>query len=349
MSEKLLSENQPETYDEKDLEELDEEADLAKAKESGHRRIDPSVPSESVSKEKQMFKCSWKDCKMQLESKGLLKSHMNEHEPIFHCDVCGVDFTDVSVLKEHIGLKHDGIRWQCDVCDKEFSSEADLNTHMTAKHIEKEWNCDNCSFQASHSSELINHLKLTGHQPCQLNQNQASQITHCFTCKEEFSSYWNLMNHRKQKHPSNRTCRYFLMNNCLHGVNCWYRHDEPMETQFDSGQSTKPVKDFKCNVCAKTYQNSNSLKAHVKNEHSSVLLCQNFILGKCERSDEECWFKHKSPIKPTENSRKSNISGFRLSQENQFPPDQAEIIMKTLNIVLQKMEIMEIAFQQNHQ
>ena len=72
------------------------------------------------------------------------------------------------------------------------------------------------------------------------------------------------------------------MNNCLHGVNCWYRHDEPMETQFDSGQSTKPVKDFKCNVCAKTYQNSNSLKAHVKNEHSSVLLCQNFELGKCE-------------------------------------------------------------------
>ena len=110
VSDKLLSENQQETYDEKDLEELDEEADLAKAKESGHRRIDPSVPSESVSKEKQMFKCSWKDCKMQLESKGLLKSHMNEHEPIFHCDVCGVYFTDACGLKEHIGSKHDGIR-----------------------------------------------------------------------------------------------------------------------------------------------------------------------------------------------------------------------------------------------
>ena len=100
---------------------------------------------------------------------------------------------------------------------------------MKTKHTDKEWNCNGCCFQASNTKELINHLKLSGHQPSQDIQNVKTKIIHCYTCKEEFSSYWNLMNHRRQKHPSNKICRYFQKNECIHGVNCWYRHDEPME------------------------------------------------------------------------------------------------------------------------
>ena len=120
---------------------------------------------------------------MQLESQGLLSAHMKEHKP-------ETDF-------------------ECEKCEQIFLTKRQLETHMKTKHTEKEWNCNGCCFQASNTKELINHLKLSGHQPSQDIQNNKTKIIHCYTCKEEFSSYWNLMNHRRQKHPLNKICRYF--------------------------------------------------------------------------------------------------------------------------------------------
>ena len=316
--EKFLDESEHEDYDAIDLEELDEEVTLARGKNRGHKRTNPSAPSESVQKKQEMLNCTWKNCKMQLESQGLLNAHMKEHEQVF----------------------------QCDVCDDKFTCERDLKQHMTSKHEYKEWNCDNCSFQGSSSSELINHLQLTGHQPSKTVQNSKSEITSCYTCKQEFSSYWSLMNHRKQKHPSHKMCRYFLMNQCIHGVNCWYRHDEPMETDHSNGQSTKRAIVNKCNVCDKKFENSNSLRSHKKNEHMNITLCQKFMQGNCERSDDDCLYAHRMKEAQKETSQKSV---FQFAPQKPFPPDQTEMIMKTLNMVLQKMEMMEKVFQQNLQ
>jgi hypothetical protein len=204
-----------------------------------------------------MFICSWKDCKMQLESQGLLSAHMDQHKLCYQCDKCEFKFANQDDLKEH---KH---------------------THVS----KKEWNCNNCSFQASSSSELMNHLKLTGHLPSPEIQNQKSKISHCYTCKEEFLSYWNLMNHRKQRHPSNRNCKYFLRNQCIHGVNCWYRHDEPMETNHDGHSRASSTFKHKCGVCDKTFDDFQSLRLHRRSEHST---CKRFLEGTCQRSNEEC-------------------------------------------------------------
>ena len=120
------------------------------------------------------------------------------------------------------------------------------------------------SFQASNSKVLRNHLKLSGHQPSQEIQNEKTNITKCYTCTEEFSSYWNLMNHRRQKHPSNKICKYFLQNACIHGVNCWYTHDEPMK--IESTNKTIKAKMHNCCLCGKFFEDSADLKTHKKNE-----------------------------------------------------------------------------------
>ena len=78
-SEKILKEDNPKNYNKNDFEELNEEVSLSNSKANGHRRVDPSAPSDSFSKEKEMVKCSWKNCGLQLESQGLLIAHMNEH------------------------------------------------------------------------------------------------------------------------------------------------------------------------------------------------------------------------------------------------------------------------------
>ena len=202
-SEAFLTESDLHEYDDADLEELDEEVVLAQNSKNGYKRVNPSTSSERLSNEIQLLKCTWKNCKMQLESQGLLSAHMKEHKPEMEIE--------------------------CEKCEENFLTKRELETHMKTKHTEKEWNCNGCCFQGSNTKELINHLKLSGHQPSQDIQNSKIKIIHCYTCKEEFSSYWNLMNHRRQMHPSNRICRYFLKNACIHGVNCWYRHDEPME------------------------------------------------------------------------------------------------------------------------
>ena len=79
------------------------------------------------------------------------------------------------------------------------------------------------------------------------------------------------MNHRKQKHPSNRMCKYYLKNECVHGLDCWYRHDEPMD--IDNGYHRKPT-EFKCLVCGQTFDNFNGLKAHKRKKHP---VCERFV------------------------------------------------------------------------
>ena len=50
----------------------------------------------------------------------------------------------------------------------------------------------------------------------------------CYTCDLEFDGYINLMNHRKEIHPSTKKCRNFPGGNCIHGLGCWYAHEEQL-------------------------------------------------------------------------------------------------------------------------
>ena len=78
LADDLINEN---GYDDKDLEELDDKIVPARSKQSGNRRTDPTAHSQKETEMIDMLKCPWKDCKMQLESQGLLLSHMREHSP----------------------------------------------------------------------------------------------------------------------------------------------------------------------------------------------------------------------------------------------------------------------------
>ena len=188
----IMEDNQTEEYDEIDLEELDEEVEIAKGKKRGHRRTSPASPSETESTNLNLYNCSWKNCGKKLESEGLLKAHTQEHKSIHCCNFCDERFPREKYMKEHIKMKHENIDWICVLCDEDFVTESNLKNHMESYHDGKEWNCDGCCFQSNSSAELINHLKLTGHQPSKSIQNSKSKITHCYTCKEEFTAIGTL-------------------------------------------------------------------------------------------------------------------------------------------------------------
>ena len=189
-SEKLLVEDE---NNDKEEVELEEEVTLLKGKNSGHRRIDPQTSAENIAfNVNENFKCS--KCNCNLESQGLLDAHMKNHDvQKFHCEVCGVDFIEKAELEVHIREKH-----------KSFQN---LN----------QWNCNDCPFQANTADELVRHLKITAHQPSEKKKSLLIDYKQCYTCKLEFDGYWNLMEHRKNVHPSNKKCRNYPGGKCTFG------------------------------------------------------------------------------------------------------------------------------------
>ena len=315
--EELLVESEPNG---EDSESLGEEQILLNSKLSGHRRTGPQEPSVTFSEEK-MFNCD--QCDSELESVGLLNAHFQIHHaagPIFHCQQCDRDFRDKCDLDNHI-----------------------TELHPTGKRA-GDWNCNDCSFQANNAMELMNHLKITSHQPSKEIDRRKTfkDYKQCYTCSEEFDGYYNLMTHRKTVHPSNKKCRNFPMN-CPFGANCWYKHEEPMET--DHVEDNSKTWSFKCDLCDEKLSEKRDFMAHKKAKHGDTILnCEQFIKGLCSRSEEACWFKHSSPGCPQE--RKSTQEQvFQKAPHNLFPPDKMSKVFQAINTLCMKMENMEKRFQ----
>ena len=148
-----------------------------------------------------MLKCV--KCSSELETQGLLDAHMKSHE-----------------MKQLL----------CEQCNEAFTKQVDLDKHTDGIHKNNhEWNCDSCPFQAYTANELMKHLKETSHQPSKNIANRRllyNDYKKCYTCKLEFEGHWNLMNHRKILHPSNKKCFLFADGSCTRGNECWYVHEE---------------------------------------------------------------------------------------------------------------------------
>ena len=120
----------------------------------------------------------------------------------------------------------------------------------------------------------------------------------------------NLMNHRRDVHPSRRKCQNFPAS-CAWGNTCWYKHEEPME--IDSIPEENKW-NFKCDLCEETFINCKDFLFHKKKKHSSTILqCEKFLKGECSSADDMCWFKHSR----TSND-KAHVFGSKSPSKNQI-------------------------------
>ena len=163
------------------------------------------------------------------------------------------------------------------------------------------------------------------------------------------------MEHRKVVHPSRRKCRNFPAS-CTHGNKCWYVHNEPEPMEIDETVDAKDTRswNFKCNVCGYEFLERNDFMEHKRSNHPEInLTCQNFLKGVCQRSDESCWFIHRSePKKPeagTKNKKSESKSQAPVFQEvpaDPFPPNQLTAVLKMVASLCQKVENMEKVIQE---
>ena len=303
--------------------ELEEEFTLVRGKNSGHRRADPQSYAEKVKSTTKTFKCF--KCDKELESQGLLDSHVKQ--------------------------LHGRQNFSCDVCQSEFKKRLDLEMHRIEQHETQEsdeWNCNDCAFQATDPLELMKHLKIKSHQPSPNIKDKRKifqDYRRCYTCDLEVDGYFNLMNHRKEEHPSKRKCRNFPGGNCTWGKNCWYVHSEEL---MDVDESFKEEKTkYNCYNCHIEFETKDDFKKHKKREHwTNVETCTKFLASKCDRSEDNCWYLHENakPYKYSSHQSPEKSLGFRKAPTNQ-PPDQVQIILETiksLDLRVQNIEKKEV-------
>ena len=325
--EKLLEETEDNNAASKDLED---ELTLVGSKNDGFRRTGPQDKPECADKKDKVYKCS--ECLFEFLSDGLLEAHKKTHKMNKSCEICFKFFNDIKSIEEHMKTEH------------------------IEKHTTSEWNCDDCAFQANCASELIKHLKVTGHQPSKDISDKrkvCNDYKQCFTCKMDFDGYFNLMNHRKVVHPSNKRCRNFLSGACKFEDECWYVHDKE-----DLSQNV--FENFKCDQCETDFKGRLNFMRHKKTSHSqSIPSCEKFNLNKCYRSDQECWFEHKTNKSKNDANPWPKLITNQTSQPKNdgsktpdfcepaghgFPPDQLKSMMGLISKLCNKVEKMEERF-----
>ena len=236
-----------------------------------------------------------------------------KEKQMFKCDQCKHELESQGLLNAHKANQHEE-NFSCDLCDESFSKNAHLENHIGAEHNEKqkceEFNCNDCSYQANDVNELVKHLKSSGHQPSQ---------------------------HVRDKRQ--------ILNECNFAKECWYVHDKQDKEKpsfVAEGNDT-----FKCDLCTETFVGRPKFMHHKKTKHFSTnTLCANFIAGKCDRNNEECWFQHEivSEFPPlVQKPIKEQV--FRSAPVHQFPPGQMSKMMEILNSLVSKVGNMEKRFQ----
>ena len=86
----------------------------------------------------------------------------------------------------------------------------------------RSYNCEECAFQATgggSSKALLKHFRESGHKTNSLEER-------CYNCDEFFSTFNDLMIHRREKHIDRiNKCRYYAEGSCKFGQRCWYSHE----------------------------------------------------------------------------------------------------------------------------
>ena len=106
----------------------------------------------------------------------------------------------------------------------------------------KQNNCNDCAFQCDSWIDLKKHTKITRNKP-------RDQTETCYNCNQEFSSYKQLMNHRKLEHTSKKQECVFDEDSC------WYVHKK------ENADRNEEVF-CKCDDCESNFTHTSELMRH---------------------------------------------------------------------------------------
>ena len=139
--------------------------------------------------------------------------------------------------------------------------------------------------------------------------------------KNKFRNYHDLMNHRKEEHPSHKKCRYYTKGECnFSAEDCWYLHEE----RATGGPTFVPT-EILCFICKNSFQSKYDLMEHKKKHHSTPTA-------------------HSSSKAPTQNAWAKPLLNVQQEDFCQLPPQEAPdqgALIKAIHVLTQRLQVIE--------
>ncbi|XP_055987438.1 zinc finger and BTB domain-containing protein 44 isoform X2 [Sorex fumeus] len=178
----------------------------------------------------------------------------------FQCPTCGVRFTRIQNLKQHM-LIHSGIKpFQCDRCGKKFTRAYSLKMHRLKHEGKRCFRCQICSATFTSFGEYKHHMRVSRH------IIRKPRIYECKTCGAMFTNSGNLIVHlRSLNHEASELANYFQSSDFLVPDYLTQEHEETL-VQYDLGEHS--------------FESDSSIQMPVISQVSSTQSCESaFPLG----------------------------------------------------------------------
>ena len=210
------------------------------------------------------------------------------------CKLCDKKFKDSRKLRIHVVENHSNVREVvCDICDARFSCREYLQQHVTRIHKERQKiQCQLCDKTLAHQFSFNKHMRHV--------HAGERELPPCNHCGKTFSSAHNMKRHMKNCHFSSTNATNSMDKTSPFRVttvtqqrdtknsgdeveikqdsNALSRESEEKKTSIalvtpqdqEEKHKKENLKPHKCKLCDRTYALKDSLRRHLKLNHSVV-------------------------------------------------------------------------------
>ncbi|KAL0808634.1 hypothetical protein ABMA28_013072 [Loxostege sticticalis] len=190
-------------------------------------------------------------CEEKFVSYYKLTKHVNSHYPTFMCDHCGAGFASKARLIGHRIYHDSGLTYPCEECPKVFKNLASKSKHVNKMHKNKTqiFKCPFCE------ETFKSHYRREKHQQSVHGKQKKKYDVKCKFCHKLFSDIAACKQHENLSHL---LAQQYTCDIC--GFKTIYK--DTMRHHIMYTHSTE--KNFKCEVCKKSYARRKTLVQHMK-------------------------------------------------------------------------------------
>jgi uncharacterized Zn-finger protein len=164
----------------------------------------------------------------------------------FTCETCGKEFSNSSVLKQHVQTHQPSKPWKCELCPRQFCQKSKLLEHVNRHQGTQPYVCGECGKGFYQKDRLKTHeFSHSNTRPFQ-----------CETCSLSFRRKYELNKHLKL-HDSDlkEQLKKYVCSEC--GKKNYSLADLTRHALKHSN-----VREFTCSFCPKAFKDKYTLKCH---------------------------------------------------------------------------------------